>query len=614
MKTYFRVLSYARPLGLLAPQYLIYVILQSVFSVVSLGILAPLLNTLFKTEKVESAAASPPAPIDLPEFEFRLDYITDVFDYYFLQYAQQDKYEALQFVCLVLIVSIILANIFRYLVEVISAIVKANVISKLRNTLFDRLMNLHIGYYTEERKGNIMSKVMSDVQEVEGTVVNSLKAVIKEPIMIIVYFTALFFISVKLTLITLIILPLSGFIISYISIKLKKKAKQSQETLGKISDILEETLGGMRIIKAFNAVDFSKNRFGKQVKNYATFNISMRKRFALAGPISEILGVGVIVGIVLVGGSMILDGDSSLDAGSFITFIALFSQVLNPAKSLAAAFSNVQRGLASADRIFTILDTEPGIKNSKDAIPLTEFNESIELENVSFGYGNELVLKNINLKVNKGEMIALVGPSGGGKSTLADLIPRFYDVKSGQILIDGKPIQNFKIETIRSKMGIVSQESILFNDTIFNNIAFGKPESTLEEVQQAAKVANAHDFIMQIKGGYDAIIGDRGAKLSGGQRQRISIARAILKNPDILILDEATSALDSESEKLVQDALSNLMKNRTSIVIAHRLSTIQEADRIYVMQDGEIIEKGSHQSLIKKGGVYNKLIEIQSVS
>lgn len=608
MKTYFRVLSYARPLGLLAPQYIVYVFLQAAFSVVSLAILAPVLNTLFETEKAEKLPEAP------PQFEFDIYYLKDLFDYQFGQLVQQDKFEALQYVCLLLVIFIFLSNVFRYLVEVISAIVKANVISNLRNALFDRLMNLHIGYYTEERKGNIMSKVMSDVQEVEGTVVNSLKALIKEPIMIIAYFTALFFISVKLTLITLIVLPLSGFIISYIAIKLKKKARQSQETIGKISDILEETLGGMRIVKAFNAVAFSKKRFGKEVDNYAQFNISMRKRFALAGPISEFLGVTVVAGILLMGGSMILDGKSSLDAGSFITFIAIFSQVLTPAKSISTAFSNVQRGLASADRIFSIIDTEPGIKNSPDATDLKEFNDSIEFKDVAFAYGNDTVLKNINLTVKKGEMIALVGPSGGGKSTLADLIPRFYDVKSGAILIDNKPITDLKIESVRDKMGIVSQESILFNDSIFNNIAFGKPESTREEVMQAAKIANAHDFIMQMNGSYDGEIGDRGTKLSGGQRQRISIARAILKNPDILILDEATSALDSESEKLVQEALSHLMKNRTSIVIAHRLSTIQEADRIYVLQDGEIIETGSHQALIKKGGVYNKLIEIQSVS
>ncbi len=608
MKTYFRVLSYARPLGLLAPQYIIYVFLQAAFSVVSLAILGPVLNTLFQTEKAEKLPESAPA------FELKLDYLKDIFDYHFGQLVQEDKFEALQFVCLLLVIFIFLANVFRYLVEVISAIVKANVISNLRNALFDRLMNLHIGYYTEERKGNIMSKVMSDVQEVEGTVVNSLKALIKEPVMIIAYFTALFLISARLTLITLIILPLSGFIISYIAIKLKKKARQSQETIGKISDILEETLGGMRIVKAFNAVDFSKKRFGKQVENYARFNISMRKRFALAGPISEFLGVTVVAGILLVGGSMILDGNSPLDAGSFITFIAIFSQVLTPAKSISTAFSSVQRGLASADRIFSIIDTEPGIKNSPHAVDLKEFSDSIEFRDVAFAYRNDTVLKNINLKVEKGEMIALVGPSGGGKSTLADLIPRFYDVKSGDILIDNQPITDLKIESVRDKMGIVSQESILFNDSIFNNIAFGKPESTEEEVIQAAKVANAHDFIMQMNEGYASEIGDRGTKLSGGQRQRISIARAILKNPDILILDEATSALDSESEKLVQEALSHLMKNRTSIVIAHRLSTIQEADRIYVLQDGEIIEAGSHHDLIAKGGVYNKLIEIQSVS
>ncbi len=609
MKTYFRVLSYAKPLGWLAPQYLVYAFLQAVFSVMTLGILTPVLNVLFGVEKEAREI-----PESLPEFNLSISYVTDVFDYYFLDIVQEDRFAALQFVCVILIISIFLSNLFKYLLAVISAIVKANVISNLRNKLYHRLVNMHIGFYTEERKGNIMSKVMADVQEVEGTVVNSLKAVIKEPFMLIGYFVALFFISARLTLITLIILPISGFIISYIAISLKKKARKSQETIGRISDILDETLSGMRIIKAFNAINFSKNRFQKEVKNYAEFNISMQKRQALAGPTSEFLGVFVVVAVLLIGGGMIIAGNSELDAGRFITFIAIYSQLLVPAKQLSNAFSNVQRGLASAERIFGIIDLKPAIQDKSDAKKLEKFENAISFNNVSFAYGEEKVLKNINISIPKGDKIALVGPSGGGKSTLADLIPRFYDPISGEVQIDGVSIKDFKVESVRAKMGIVSQESILFNDSIFNNIAFGKPECTLEEVIQAAKVANAHDFISQMDGGYHAMIGERGTKLSGGQRQRISIARAILKNPDILILDEATSALDSESEKLVQDALTNLMKNRTSIVIAHRLSTIQEADKIYVMQDGEIIEEGKHERLIEKAGVYKKLIEIQSVS
>lgn len=609
MKTYFRVLSYAKPLGWLAPQYLVYAFLQAVFSVMTLGILTPVLNVLFGVEKEVSEI-----PESLPEFNLSIKYITEVFDYYFLAIVQEDPFAALQFVCVILIISIFLSNLFKYLLAVISAIVKANVISNLRNKLYHRLVNMHIGFYTEERKGNIMSKVMADVQEVEGTVVNSLKAVIKEPFMLIGYFIALFFISARLTLITLIILPISGFIISYIAISLKKKARKSQETIGRISDILDETLSGMRIIKAFNAINFSKNRFQKEVKNYAEFNISMQKRQALAGPTSEFLGVIVVVGVLLIGGGMILAGNSELDAGRFITFIAIYSQLLVPAKQLSNAFSNVQRGLASAERIFGIIDLEPAIKDKTTAKKLEKFKSELSFKNVSFAYGEEKVLKNININIRKGETIALVGPSGGGKSTLADLIPRFYDPVEGEVQIDGVSLKDLTVESIRAKMGIVSQESILFNDSIFNNIAFGKPECTLEEVIQAAKVANAHEFISQMEGGYEAKIGERGTKLSGGQRQRISIARAILKNPDILILDEATSALDSESEKLVQDALTNLMKNRTSIVIAHRLSTIQEADKIYVMQEGEIIEEGKHDVLMAKGGVYKKLIEIQSVS
>ncbi len=609
MKTYFRVLSYAKPLGWLAPQYLIYAIFQAVFSVITLGVLTPVLNVLFKVKKEESKI-----PESLPDFNLSIQYFTDVFDYYFLAIVQEDRFAALQFVCVILIISIFLSNLFRYLLAVISAIVKANVISNLRNALYHRLVNMHIGFYTEERKGNIMSKVMADVQEVEATVVNSLKAIIKEPFMLIGYFIALFFISAKLTLITLIILPVSGFIISYIAISLKKKARQSQETIGRISDILEETLSGMRIIKAFNAIKFSKNRFQKEVKNYAEFNVSMQKRQALAGPTSEFLGVFVVVGVLLLGGGMILEGESELDAANFIAFIAIYSQLLVPAKALSTAFSNVQRGLASAERIFGIIDLEPAITDKSTAKKLEEFKSELSFKNVSFAYGEEKVLKNININIQKGETIALVGPSGGGKSTMADLIPRFYDPIDGEVQIDGVSLKDLTVESLRAKMGIVSQESILFNDSIFNNIAFGKPECTLEEVMQAAKVANAHEFISQMEGQYDAKIGERGTKLSGGQRQRISIARAILKNPDILILDEATSALDSESEKLVQDALTNLMKNRTSIVIAHRLSTIQEADKIYVMQEGEIIEEGKHEVLMEKGGVYKKLIEIQSVS
>jgi len=609
MKTYFRILSYAKPLGWLAPQYLVYAIFQAVFSVVTLGILTPVLNVLFKVKEEESKI-----PETLPDFNLSIQYFTDVFDYYFLAIVQEDRFAALQFVCVILIISIFFSNLFKYLLAVISAIVKANVISNLRNSLYHRLVNMHIGFYTEERKGNIMSKVMADVQEVEATVVNSLKALIKEPFMLIGYFIALFFISARLTLITLIILPVSGFIISYIAISLKKKARQSQETIGRISDILDETLSGMRIIKAFNAINFSKNRFQKEVKNYAEFNISMQKRQALASPTSEFLGVFVVVGVLLIGGGMILEGESELDAANFIAFIAIYSQLLVPAKALSTAFSNVQRGLASAERIFGIIDLEPAIKDKSTAKKLEEFKSALSFKNVSFAYGEEKVLKNININIHKGETVALVGPSGGGKSTMADLIPRFYDPVDGEVQIDGVSLKDLTVESIRAKMGIVSQESILFNDTIFNNIAFGKPECTLEEVMQAAKVANAHEFISQMEGEYDAKIGERGTKLSGGQRQRISIARAILKNPDILILDEATSALDSESEKLVQDALTNLMKNRTSIVIAHRLSTIQEADKICVMQEGEIIEEGKHDVLMAKGGVYKKLIDIQSVS
>lgn len=396
MKTYFRVLTYAKPLGWLAPQYLIYALFQTVFSVITLGVLTPVLNVLFM---VETDAAE--IPESIPDFYLGLQYFKDVFNYYFLDLVQEDRFLALQFVCGILIVSIFLSNLFKYLLAVISAIVRANVISNLRNALYDRLINMHIGYYTEERKGNIMSKVMADVQEVENTVVNSLKVVVKEPLMLIGYFVALFFISAKLTGITLIILPLSGFIISYIAISIKKRAIKSQETIGNISNILEETIGGMRIIKAFNAILFSKKRFEGEVDVYAKVNVSMQKRQALSSPTSEFLGVFVVVAVLLIGGSMILGGESELSAGSFITFIAIYSQLLVPAKALSTAFSNVQRGLASAERIFGIIDLEPAIKDKSTAKKLVEFKRELSFKNVSFAYGEEKVLNNININIQK---------------------------------------------------------------------------------------------------------------------------------------------------------------------------------------------------------------------
>jgi subfamily B ATP-binding cassette protein MsbA len=441
---------------------------------------------------------------------------------------------------------------------------------------------------------------------------NSLKAVLKEPITIIVYFIVLFIMSPKLMMFTLLVLPVTGGVLAEIIKRLKRQAKLGQESLGRIVNILDETFGGMRVIKAFNARGFVIRKIEGESMYYRKVSKSMAYKNELASPVSEILGVMIIVGIIFFGGSLVLK-EGSLEPEVFITFLAVFSMIIQPAKNFSNGITSLQRGSASADRIFSVVDTKPEIRSKPNATTLKEFKDSIEFRNVSFAYEKEFVLKNISFVIEKGTTIALVGPSGGGKSTLADLIPRFYDPSSGEVLLDGIALTEYELESMRKQIGVVTQESILFNDTIFNNIAFGMDQVSEEAVIHAAKVANAHEFIMQTEDRYDTLIGERGSKLSGGQRQRLSIARAVLKNPPILILDEATSALDSESERLVQDALTNLMKNRTSIVIAHRLSTIQHANEILVIQQGEIVERGNHEDLVNENGLYKKLIEIQKV-
>lgn len=610
MKTYLRILSFAKPLGWFVPQYIVFALLSIVFSLTQLTLLKPLFEVIFEQIDPEKLAEYS----EKPGFELNLNYINDIFNYHLTTWKEEfGQFGALVFVCIIIIISTLLSNLFKYLSAVILAQVRANVIRNLRIKIFDRVSRLHIGFFSNERKGDIMSRITNDVQEVENSVVNSLRVAFREPATIIIYFIFLFVMSYKLTLFTLILLPISGGIISGIAKRLKKKAKESQESLGRIVSMLDETLSGMRVVKAFNARKYILGKFRYEVDHYADVNVNMAKKNELASPLSEFLGVFFVAGILLYGGNLVLNGDSALDAAGFLTYIAVFTQVLTPAKAISNSFSSIQRGLASGDRIFSIIDTIPAVKDSPNTRVLKSFDDRLVFQNVSFAYEERFVLKNINLEVKKGKTIALVGPSGGGKSTIADLIPRFYDPTEGQILIDGVMLTDYKIESIRKLMGIVTQESILFNDTIFNNIAFGLPHAREEEVIRAAKIANAHDFIMKTEKGYQTEIGERGTKLSGGQRQRLSIARAVLKNPPILILDEATSALDSESEKLVQEALTNLMKNRTSVVIAHRLSTIQHADEIIVIQNGEIIEKGSHNELLENNGLYKKLNMMQSV-
>jgi len=605
MSTYLRIFNFARPLRKTLPFYILFTLLSALFYSINLTLLAPVVNLLFRENLPEKQAAA-------PEYELSPDYLVDLFNYHFVSLLHEEgKLNALYYVLAVITASVILYVIFYYLSGIILAHIRANVIRRIRSHIFNNVTSLDIGFFTNERKGDVMSRITNDVQEIEASVVNSMKVTFREPFYIIAFLGAMLAISVNLTLFALVYILVTGVIISEIVKRLKKQSTQIQENLGRIVSMLDESLSGIRIIKAFNATKMVNNKFAGEVNQYARTNISIAYKNELATPISQLLGALAIAGLLLYGGTRVFAGH--IDAGSFLAFIAIFSQLLNPSKAISKEVSSIQRGIAAGERIFTIIDLQPTINNIEDPIEIHDFKEGIEFQNVSFAYENEKVLKNINLTIRKGTTVALVGMSGGGKSTLADLVPRFYDPVNGAIFLDGKPLKDYEIESLRRQMGIVTQESILFNDTIFNNIAFGKPDASQEEVEQAAKVANAHQFITQTEKGYETNIGERGTKLSGGQRQRISIARAVLKNPPILILDEATSALDSESEKLVQDALTNLMKNRTSVVIAHRLSTIQHADEILVLQEGEIVERGKHEDLVKNNKIYTKLTAMQSV-
>ncbi len=602
MKTYLRLLSFAKPIEKFAIPYIIATILSVIFNTLNLALLAPLLNTLFNNS-AQHIVAKPSSWLS----------VIDTFNYY--AYRATIEYGingALKFVCITIVVSVFLSNLFRYLSQRIMENLRIHTLLNLRKAVFNNVMDLHLGYFSNERKGDIISKIASDVQVVQFSVTGTLQVIFKEPFQLIAYVVMLFLISYKLTLFSLLVIPVSAFIISRIVKSLKQQATESQQSYGNMISYLDEALSGIKIIKAFNAVDFIKQKFSAENSNYSRIIRTMARRQQLASPVSEFLGVSMVAGIVLYGGSLIIAGSSSLKAADFIVYIALFSQVMRPAKAISDAFSNIHSGIAAGERVLELIDEKPKITDAQDAVFIDTFSDCITLENVSFAYNEKEVLKEVSLIIPKGKNIALVGPSGGGKSTLMDLLPRFIEPTRGRILIDGKDIQHIKTDAVRALMGIVNQESILFNDTIFNNIAFAKPNATQAEVEAAARIANAHDFILNTENSYQTNIGDRGSKLSGGQKQRISIARAVLSNPPIMLLDEATSALDTESEKLVQDALNNLTKNRTSLIIAHRLSTIQNADEIVVLENGRIAEQGNHQQLISKNGLYKRLIDMQT--
>jgi subfamily B ATP-binding cassette protein MsbA len=567
--------------------------------------LMPFLDLIFKgatgaSELVKSTSN--------PVLKFVRDLLVDL-----MNSGDNGKLKALAIICILILLFIFLKNLFLYLSYYVLNPVKNEISNKLRAEIYDKILRLPIGYFTEKRKGDLMSRTTNDLAEVETSVVGTLEGWIRDPLTILIVLGPLFILSPQLTLFLLLLLPVMGFIIGRVSRSLKKQSQDVAIKYGQSVSILDETLSGLRVIKAFNIEGLLRNKF-LDVNNsllYSKNKISFRRD--LASPLSEFLGVAIFSVILWFGGRLILRNEITLEASVFLTYLALFYNIINPAKTLSTSFSNMQKGSAAIDRIEEILRTPVTVDDNPNGKKISSFNDRIEFRNVTFAYEDTVILDSINLAIEKGKTIALVGSSGAGKSTLADLVPRFHDVTSGELLIDGINIKDYSLQSLRSLMSIVTQEPILFNDSIANNIALGHQGASLEEIIQAAKIANAHDFIIQKEQGYDTNIGDRGSKLSGGERQRLTIARAVLKNPPILILDEATSSLDTESERLVQDAINNMMQNRTSIVIAHRLSTIRHANEIIVLQKGKIVERGTHEQLMSQNGFYKKLVEMQEV-
>jgi len=604
MKRYGRVLAYIKPYWVYAALNIFFNLFTIVFSLFTFALLAPFLSLLFgKTELIT----------EKPEFSLSSDSLIEYMNYMLSDIIQsQGEQQALLTICFVLLGTFFLRNLGRFMSLFFMAKVRVSAVRDIRDQVFKKILILPLSFFHTRKKGDIMARVTTDVQEVEYSIMNYLDMLIRDPITIIAYFVFLLSMSPSLTLFVIIVLPVTGYIIGRIGRTLRRQSKVGQGKLAGLLSTIEESIGGLRIIKAFNAINFMDRKFVDQNKDYAKVILSIYRRRDLSSPMSEFLSSCVIILVLWFGGGLVLGDSSPISGEVFITYMLVFSQIIPPAKTFATGYYSMQKGLASADRIFDILDAEEVIEEKQDAKNISEFKESIEYKDVTFRYELDDVLKNINLKIGKGKVVALVGQSGAGKSTMADLLPRFYDVSEGEILIDGINIKDYRIDDIRGLMGIVTQESILFNDTVFNNIAFGMQDVTEEEVIEAAKIANAHEFIEKMPKGYQTNIGDRGTKLSGGQRQRISIARAVLQNPPILIMDEATSALDTESERLVQEALANVMSNRTSLVIAHRLSTIKSADEIVVMDKGEIRERGNHNELIAQDGIYKKLHELQT--
>lgn len=605
MKSIKRILQYVFPkYWKLAILNFLCVGLSVVAGLFSFTMVIPFLQVLFD-ESIPNA--------ELVEFNWSIESLSAIFNYYLvLIITNYGKVKALIYLSVFISIAFFFKTGFWYLSRLVMINMRYSIVRNLRNSLYKKITQLSLSYYAGERKGDVISRMTNDVGEVEASVLRSFDVIFKDPVTLIASLGVLIYMSPKLTIFVLLMLPITGGIVGRIGSTLRRKSTAVQSRLGSLLSLIEETLSGLRIIKSFNAHDKCFYHFDSENKEYIRESKKMMRRRDLASPLSEFLGAVILVIVLWFGGSLVLSGNSELSSSQLIGYLVIFSQMIQPAKQFIDAYYSIQKGMASSDRIDEVLNAEIAIHDCENPKIIDEFKSGIQYQNVSFKYEDDLVLKDINLTIKKGQTVALVGQSGSGKSTLVDLLPRFYDVVGGKILVDGIDIRDLKITNLRQLMGIVGQESILFNDTIFNNIAFGVKEATMDQVIRAAKIANAHDFIMETPNGYQSNIGDRGSKLSGGQRQRLSIARAVLANPPIMILDEATSALDTESEKLVQESLYRLMENRTSIVIAHRLSTVVHADLICVLQDGQIIESGTHDELIALNGQYKKLHDIQT--
>lgn len=608
MNTYWRLLGFAKPIEKYAIPYFFYTLFHALFNTFNFVLIIPILETLFDKGRVVEVVT------EMPAFGLNMEFFREFVNYilYRIYGADYVVMDVLLFLALFIISSSMLSNLFRYLGQWVIENLKITTLRRLRNKVYDNVMDLHVGFFSNERKGDIISKITSDVQVVQFCITNTLQVAFREPFLILMYMFALVKISWELTIFSALFLPLTALVIGSIVKRLRKSAREAQENFGDMVSTLDESLSGIKIIKAYNAQDYIRAKFHAINMRYSNISRTMARRQQLSSPVSEFLGITAAAVLLIYGGSLVMR--DLLSAPAFMAYLAIFTQITRPVRSFTDAFSTINQGIAAGERVLALLDTPSAVQNKPDAVMVKDFKSELSFTDVKFKYEVKEVIRGVSFTVKKGETVALVGPSGGGKSTISDLIPRFYDVEHGAIKIDGVDIRDCDIDSLRTQIGVVSQDTILFNDTIENNIRMGKRDATFEEIEAACKIANAHNFILETEKGYQTNIGDRGMKLSGGQRQRLSIARAVLKNPAILILDEATSALDTESEKLVQQALDSLLQGRTSIVIAHRLSTIYNADKIIVIEKGRIAEQGSHQELMEAKGIYCKLIEMQHLA